>query len=254
MKKNPPSKVKKSYNSIENIAISTLIFISIPVLMFIWFFNSQEVSSDISLWGNFGDFFGGILNPIISFASLILLGVLTVNVAKQGTEAQELLNFKLKRMEAYDSLAKGFGSLESFVFGAHRSMKFIMSSLNIMENHDAMIDKYKQESLVISRLRYSVTDFYVLIQKFNIRYGHIFEYDFQTDQFDNLVSMIGKIEDASANLDIGFKSLGYNVENNSKVITQMRVDLNIVEEGFKKFSEPLADLINKLKEEVSLVN
>ncbi len=42
---------------------------------FIWFFgvNGQAISSSAGDWGTFGDFFGGVLNPIIAGAGLVLL-------------------------------------------------------------------------------------------------------------------------------------------------------------------------------------
>lgn len=48
-----------------------------------WFINGMALSTDSSLWGTFGDFVGGILNPIIAFLAFYWL---TRSVIIQKTE------------------------------------------------------------------------------------------------------------------------------------------------------------------------
>ncbi|HCG8756077.1 TPA: hypothetical protein NKB00_000664 [Vibrio parahaemolyticus] len=48
-----------------------------------WFINGMPLSTDSSLWGTFGDFVGGILNPIIAFLAFYWL---TRSVIIQKTE------------------------------------------------------------------------------------------------------------------------------------------------------------------------
>jgi hypothetical protein len=55
---------------------------------FAWFviFNKVPLSADSAHWGQFGDFVGGILNPLIAFSALFWL---TRSVKLQKTELQE---------------------------------------------------------------------------------------------------------------------------------------------------------------------
>ena len=51
-------------------------FISLVVcsdLAWFWGFNKQALSTDSSVWGAFGDFVGGILNPVIAYLAFYWL-------------------------------------------------------------------------------------------------------------------------------------------------------------------------------------
>jgi uncharacterized membrane protein len=47
--------------------------IAFPLLVYFLNFNGQALSADAAHWGQMGDFFGGMLNPILAFASFIAL-------------------------------------------------------------------------------------------------------------------------------------------------------------------------------------
>lgn len=53
--------------------IFIIIFILLVPLAYIYNFFDYPISKDSSSWGTFGDYIGGILNPIFSFLSFILL-------------------------------------------------------------------------------------------------------------------------------------------------------------------------------------
>lgn len=55
-----------------------ILIIIIPILLYIIFFGIN-ISNDHQLWAESGDFFGGILNPILAFLSFIAL-LLTINI------------------------------------------------------------------------------------------------------------------------------------------------------------------------------
>jgi uncharacterized membrane protein len=56
------------------LTLSILTFISLLVLaLYFWNFNYFNLSNEQSHWGAFGDYVGGILNPIFSFSAFILL-------------------------------------------------------------------------------------------------------------------------------------------------------------------------------------
>lgn len=55
------------------------------------FFNQKEISTSPSDWGPFGDFIGGITNPIISFFSLMVLLLTLILQSKQLDATREEL-------------------------------------------------------------------------------------------------------------------------------------------------------------------
>lgn len=50
-----------------------LFIISTGLLYYFNFGYHGSISSDTAIWGQFGDYFGGVINPILSFISIILL-------------------------------------------------------------------------------------------------------------------------------------------------------------------------------------
>lgn len=69
------------------IIIASLIIVGVFGLYLIYFSNG--ISTDQSYWGQFGDYFGGTLNPILSFITIIVLiytlriGYKTLEISKQ---------------------------------------------------------------------------------------------------------------------------------------------------------------------------
>ncbi|WP_125717399.1 putative phage abortive infection protein [Pseudoalteromonas rubra] len=81
--------IKKTKKAIQNSIV--LVSCTVLALLFLylgWFWvkNDLVLSSDVGHWGNFGDFFGGILNPLLAFFAFYWL---TRSVAIQQTELSE---------------------------------------------------------------------------------------------------------------------------------------------------------------------
>lgn len=49
-----------------------VIVIALPIAFYVYRFSATEISSSPSDWGSFGDYIGGLINPIISLATLIV--------------------------------------------------------------------------------------------------------------------------------------------------------------------------------------
>ena len=66
---------------------AVLIIVSILLFYFLWFFsNDYRIGSDTAAWGAFGDYVGGILNPLVA---LLAFYWLTQSVLIQKTELAE---------------------------------------------------------------------------------------------------------------------------------------------------------------------
>jgi uncharacterized membrane protein len=60
------------------------------------YFSNLPVKADAAPWGQFGDFFGGTLNPIFGFLSVIaLLAALVIQGRELRISSQELKNSAL---------------------------------------------------------------------------------------------------------------------------------------------------------------
>lgn len=67
------------------IALTTLfaiIAIAAPIYFYVKDFHALQRSTDPADWGTFGDYFGGILNPIISLLTLIVTIVIAVIISR----------------------------------------------------------------------------------------------------------------------------------------------------------------------------
>ena len=70
----------------KSILTITLLIVSIPFGFYIYQFNDRPLSYDPGHWAQFGDYIGGLLNPILSAAAFILL----LKTIAQNDEALKL--------------------------------------------------------------------------------------------------------------------------------------------------------------------
>lgn len=73
--------------------VSTVISImAVLILIYAWWFWKAGISSNPERWGQFGDYVGGLLNPIVALAALYLLSW-SVRIQRQELQsAQEALH------------------------------------------------------------------------------------------------------------------------------------------------------------------
>lgn len=76
---------------------TSLLFIIITPALYFIKFNQNGVSTDPSSWAEFGDYFGGILNPIISVINLIILAYLSIRLVKQDDDRNAFTLQELSR-------------------------------------------------------------------------------------------------------------------------------------------------------------
>ncbi|WP_158262324.1 MULTISPECIES: putative phage abortive infection protein [Pirellulaceae] len=69
------------------------------LVTFVWNFRNHDISSVVEHWGQTGDFLGGILNPVLAFASLL---VVCYTLRVQIRHASETARFTaIQRFEAF---------------------------------------------------------------------------------------------------------------------------------------------------------
>lgn len=70
------------------IAVMSIILL-VPIVVFIIIFYNSTVSDDITKWGAFGDYFGGILNTFLSFLSLVVTTFIAFQLMKIDKDRQK---------------------------------------------------------------------------------------------------------------------------------------------------------------------
>ncbi|MCB1659154.1 MAG: hypothetical protein KDI39_13095 [Pseudomonadales bacterium] len=75
-----------------------LIIITITLSFYFWIFH-KDFSYTNGDWGTFGDFFGGVMNPILGFINLILL-TMTLSLQRESSQEQSnIIKLQTKNFE-----------------------------------------------------------------------------------------------------------------------------------------------------------
>jgi len=97
------------------------------VILFTWlsywirFGHGFNFSIDPAVWGQFGDFLGGVINPLLTFISVILL-INSVGLQRQANESLiQLEDFRKTEQKFYNMLESQRGSFEDFKINANES-------------------------------------------------------------------------------------------------------------------------------------
>ncbi|TGM05983.1 hypothetical protein EHQ76_06870 [Leptospira barantonii] len=99
--------MKKNNNALIISAI--FIYASLTIIYYIWFSLKlkQPLSSESSSWGQFGDFVGGIANPLFSLFALLAL-IRTLEISREGLIQSEKHNITIMYEQAIMKMAEQF--------------------------------------------------------------------------------------------------------------------------------------------------
>lgn len=142
----------------------------------------MQLSDKPEIWSSFGDYLGGILNPIIAFFGTIILGYLTYEVSKQSSDENRNLFLFQQRIIAFQKIANTISEIES----AQHRVKIhndLMVKLGSVGNKEVATEQYikAMEFLLIS-----LSELTTVTSNFPINYGHLFKYDFECAEYENL--------------------------------------------------------------------
>jgi hypothetical protein len=87
---------------------------------FVFLFSGQQIVTDISIWGVFGDFFGGTINSIVGIINLALLAAISIYVAKFDSHRQ----FNEYRYKIYVDLCTKFDETKDTADGLEELKEF----------------------------------------------------------------------------------------------------------------------------------
>lgn len=103
--------------------------------------NLKYFSTDPAVWGQFGDYIGGVLNPLLSFISIALL----IKSLTLQHEANESLRTEVKRSEKAEKLR----SFEVLFFNLLDAQKNLFSSFEVQFNAPDKSTKLDRAQAVI---------------------------------------------------------------------------------------------------------
>ncbi|MGX9416571.1 putative phage abortive infection protein [Vibrio sp. WJH972] len=83
--------VEDDVNRSIRFAAGFITFVVVGFIFWFWVINKQELSVDSTVWGAFGDFVGGILNPVIAFLAFYWLTRSVLIQKKELSETQKVL-------------------------------------------------------------------------------------------------------------------------------------------------------------------
>lgn len=83
----------------QKIGILLIILLLIsPVLTYIFAFHSFKISNQPSEWGTFGDFIGGVINPLIALLTLLVTIYIAIEISKlEDKRSEKTIDFEKRR-------------------------------------------------------------------------------------------------------------------------------------------------------------
>jgi uncharacterized membrane protein len=215
------------------ILISVGLSIIAIIGLYTYFFYSQGISRDTEQWGQFGDFFGGILNPILSLFNLLILYVVFLKELARDKKTAE--DDKDRHLEILHDSVRPLGEFHlslvnhiSIFFKNHGVGPLIIKKITVIRQGQVIADlgettskipfaKGKQISFrndflpVGDSATLSKEDTFNLL---TIQSNFLVEPDFAS-HFDTLVSYLGEVS-----IKIEYNDLYDNCFSKSTTLTQ----------------------------------
>lgn len=122
-----------------------------PIAFFVSYFNDNAISDQIERWGQFGDYFGGLLNPIISLASLVTLGYLTYLVNNLSSRDDKRLFLLQMKMKAYDELVTKISEMNLMIYD-------MRSTSAVRDKFSAVFNSPKAPELLMKSIEFYMNE------------------------------------------------------------------------------------------------
>ena len=153
-----------------------------PIILFVIKFGSQSISNDITDWASFGSYISGIINTFIAIISLIVLSYLTYFVSRQSSSENKNVNMLMRKLDAYESLVSYVpilnSSMENMIWYIGKVIKY-MTIPNSEKEYEENLEK------IFEAVR-NFKEFHFFLISFEDRYGHLFNYNFNSSDFTEL--------------------------------------------------------------------
>lgn len=150
----------KSNILLWSLGLCAFIFIVVILGFYIFYFRMLDITKDTSVWGTFGDYFGGTLNPIISFLALIGLLYTIHQQAQEMRETRKELESaaeqQRQQVEQQSRQSEIFNQqqFESTFFALLEQHNRIIDSINVQNTIEELHRQYERIQLGIEELEF----------------------------------------------------------------------------------------------------
>ncbi|WP_339876138.1 hypothetical protein [Olleya marilimosa] len=215
--------------TLKTIIIIFIIFIILPIIIYIANFWGMTLSESPEKWGAFGDYFGGLLNPVIAIFGTIFLGYLTYEIGKQNSNDTKNIFVYQQRMIAYQEIA----DLTTELDASRNKIKIHNDLMIALGKQGVKEETVNQYIKAMESTFFPISNLKVSLYNFPIKYGHLFKYDFDSTHYRNLKEKSSKLYNS---LDILERKEREKIDFN---------DTELISE-FKTFLGDLREEINTL--------
>jgi hypothetical protein len=173
-----------------------LMLVCFPLFSYYDQFGGGGVSNKPEDWAYFGDFVSGTVSAIIAFLSLIIISYLTFIVHKNSN------HYLQKRIDAFDLLTSYTPRVVMFFDKMTRLMSDYnvemsklkgVKGINITTEATNFVNSKRN---ILDELEDELREYELFIFNFEIRYGHIFKYDFQSADYKVFKNTLKKMKES----------------------------------------------------------
>jgi hypothetical protein len=206
----------------------------------------------MSDWGPFGDFFGGVLNPIISLYSLMLLGFISYLVAKQSTDENHEMNLTLRRMDVYSKYSELRPSIDDFITIIDNNLQGLTLIFQRIQDTNQMHEYYMDSAKEISEAATLVQRYYTFMGGFNVNHSHLFAYNFKNKEFLALISQLKKLNETCALIAIKYRAFGLSMDNDAELTQEIVTHIHELRPAFADYIELNLKFVNSIRKELRI--
>ena len=188
--------MKNSSIQLRFLIFLILLILLIGPLAYLLNFSNHPISNNSHDWGSFGDYIGGILNPIISLLSVVVLGYLTYFVYKHSSLENKNVFYLEQKTLAFQYISKLSNNIDIYKekSSLHFDITISARKLTYTVPANEQLIKSMESIEYLSELKVGYSNF-------GRNYGHLFKYDFESDDYKLLQSSINfYLSDLKANL------------------------------------------------------
>jgi len=231
----------------------TVLFIILfsPILFYFLNFWKNPVSENPSDWGVFGDYIGGVLNPVISLISLVLLGYLTYLISTLSDKENFKRQLSLRRLDAYTDFIEGITIVNGFSGTVSSSLGRLLNSAIEEGSHERTVEMLKFETSIIFSEYEKIRRYRHYIFHFCKSNIFLFPKSIDPKIIDKLTRSVKEIEDAADKIYTTFHLCTYG-GGISKEIIQKRTEgvFENIELNRNIFNGAYSEMVSSLISEI----
>lgn len=182
----------KHNKRVISIITLAIVLIFTPILIFIIQFRDYSLSKNLTDWAYFATY----INGIMAVASFFIISYLTYIVSKFSSEENKKLNLLNRRLDAFNEISKSIAKVTPAMREYTNSFKYhsyIVNNTNIENDPDHMRDMILKNIELIHNVHSIFIELSSSILYFNLKYGHLFKYNFDCKEFKELIDIVEEL-------------------------------------------------------------